>query len=145
MKEEQINEFLEFIRKEFLEPLWEELKPALKDIATETIKGVSKESIPKLKQFVKDLLKARNIKFENVDELVKSDIISLTRLHMVSDSDGVAALKQTKGGKTVIYFAYCKGRCLIPEDKNCYIVVEAQKLNKDVEELFDESDLIILK
>ena len=140
MKEEQINEILDFIRKEFLEPLWEELKPMLKEFATE----VAKEELPQLKQFVGDLLKSKNIKYEYLDELTKSDMIKLIRLNKVNGSDGVAAFKQTKDAKTIIYCAYCKGSDLIPENNNCYIVVDAQKLNKDVEELFAESDLIIL-
>lgn len=144
MKEEQINEILDFIRKEFLEPLWEELKPMLKEFATTTIKDVAKEELPQLKKFVGDLLKSKNIKYEYLDELTKSDMIKLIRLNKVNGSDGVAAFKQTKDEKTFIYCAYCKGSDLIPENNNCYIVVDTQKLNKDVEELFAESDLIIL-
>ena len=140
MNNDTLNEILEYIREE-LKPIIEELKPKAKQI---TIK-VAKDYLPKLKKFVEDLLKSKNIKYESVDVLTKSDMVSLFRLNKVNGSDGVAAYKQTKDEKTIIYFAYCKDRELIQEDENCYIVIEAQKLNKDVEELFDESDLIILQ
>lgn len=136
MKEKQINEFLDYIRKEFLKPLWEELKPWLKEVV--------EEKASQLKQLVGDLLKSKNIKYESLDVLTTSDIIKLIRLNKVNGSDGVAAFKQTKEEKTFIYCAYCKGSDLISINKNCYIVIDAQKLNKDVEELFAESDLIIL-
>ena len=73
MKEKQINEFLDYIRKEFLKPLWEELKPWLKEVV--------EEKASQLKQLVGDLLKSKNIKYESLDVLTTSDIIKLIRLN----------------------------------------------------------------
>lgn len=144
MNNDKLNEILEYIREE-LKPIIEELKPKAKQMVKIFTKKVAKDYLPQLKKFVEDLLKSKNIKYESVDVLTKSDMVSLIRLNKVNGSDGVAAYKQTKDEKTIIYFAYCKDRELIQENENCYIVIEAQKLNKDVEELFDESDLIILQ
>lgn len=144
MKEELIDDLLDSIREDFLKPLWEDLKEELKEAGKEMIKDIAKDELPKLKKFVSDLLTSKNVKCESVNVLTKSDIVSLVRLHKVNGSDGVAAFKQEKDGKTFVYLAYCKDRDLLPEETNCYIVVEADALDNDVKELFKESDLIIL-
>lgn len=144
MKEEQIDDFLDFIREEILQPLWEDLKEELKEAGKDMIKDIAKDELPKLKKFVSDLLTSKNVKCESVDVLTKSDMISLIRLNRVNGSDGVAAFKQQKDEKMFVYLAYCKDRDLLPEETNCYIVIEANALNEDVENLFKESDLIIL-
>jgi hypothetical protein len=130
--------------KQILEMLRDALEPIIRDKIEEVKVKIKDEYIPKLKKFVEDILKSKNVKYESVDVLSKSDLISLIRLNRVNGSDGVAAFKQQKDEKMFVYLAYCKDRDLLPEETNCYIVIEANSLNDDVNELFNESDLIIL-
>lgn len=130
--------------KQILEMLRDALEPIFRDKFEEWKVKIKDEYIPKLKKFVEDMLKSKNVKYEAVDVLTKSDLISLIRLNKVNGSDGVAAFKQQKDEKMFVYLAYCKDRDLLPEETNCYIVIEANALNDDVYELFNESDLIIL-
>ncbi len=130
--------------KQILETLRDALEPIFRDKFEEWKVKIKDEYIPKLKKFVEDMLKSKNVKYEAVDVLTKSDLISLIRLNKVNGSDGVAAFKQQKDEKMFVYLAYCKDRDLLPEETNCYIVIEANALNDDVYELFNESDLIIL-
>jgi hypothetical protein len=130
--------------KQILEMLRDALEPIIRDKIEEVKVKIKDEYIPKLKEFVEDILKSKNVKYESVDVLSKSDLISLIRLNRVNGSDGVAAFKQQKDEKMFVYLAYCKDRDLLPEETNCYIVIEANSLNDDVNELFNESDLIIL-
>lgn len=44
-----------------------------------------------------------------------------------------------------IYLAYSKDRKLLPVANNKYLIIKAQALAKEVEDLFAESELIILK
>ena len=144
MKQENINEVLDYIQKEFLKPLWEELQPEIKGFVKTLSIEIAKETVGQLKTLIRDLVKSKKIYYESADELTKSDMVSYIRLNRVNGSDGVAAFKQTKGDKTILYLAFCKDRDLLPADTNCYIVIEANSLNEDVKELFKESDLIIL-
>ena len=137
---EGISENLELI----FEKIRESIEPIIQDKVEELQVRVVEEFIPKLKKFVEDLLKSRNVKYETVDMLTKSDMISLIRLNMVNGSNGVAAFKQPKDEKMLVYLAYCKDKELLPEDTNCYIVIEAKVLANDVNVLFKDSDLIIL-
>lgn len=130
--------------KQILEMLRDALEPIIRDKIEEVKVKIKDEYIPKLKKFLEDILKSKNVKYESVDVLSKSDLISLIRLNRVNGSDGVAAFKQQKDEKMFVYLAYCKDRDLLPEETNCYIVIEANSLNDDVNELFNESDLIIL-
>lgn len=130
--------------KQILEMLRDAFEPIIRDKIEEVKVKIKDEYIPKLKEFVEDILKSKNVKYESVDVLSKSDLISLIRLNRVNGSDGVAAFKQQKDEKMFVYLAYCKDRDLLPEETNCYIVIEANFLNDDVNELFNESDLIIL-
>ena len=130
--------------KQILEMLRAALEPIIKEKVEELKVKVKEEYIPQLKKFVEDLLKSKNVKYESVDVLTKSDMVSLIRLNRVNGSDGVAAFKQQKDEKMFVYLAYCKDRDLLPEETNCYIVIEANAIHDDVKELFKESDLIIL-
>ena len=137
---EGISENLELI----FEKIRESIAPIIQDKVEELQVRVVEEFIPKLKKFVEDLLKSRNVKYETVDMLTKSDMISLIRLNMIKGSNGVAAFRQPKDDKMLVYLAYCKDKELLPEDTNCYIVIEAKFLANDVNVLFKDSDLIIL-
>lgn len=130
--------------KQILELLRTTLEPIIREKIDEVKVKIKDEYIPQLKKFVEDLLKSKNVKYESVDVLTKADMVSLIRLNRVNGSNGVAAFKQPKDEKMIIYLAYCNERDLLPEDTNCFIVIEANSLNEDVANLFKESDLIIL-
>ena len=129
---------------QFLDTIRDALEPYIQQTMDEFTVKVKEEYIPQLKNFVEDLLKSKNVKCESVDVLTKSDLVSFIRLNKVNGSNGIAAFKQLNDKIFLIYLAYCKDKELFPEETNCYIVIEAKSLADDVNELFKESDLIIL-
>ena len=45
----------------------------------------------------------------------------------------------------LIYLAYSYDRQLLPPSDNNYLIIKSNSLDSDVEDLFNNSDLIILK
>lgn len=106
---------------------------------------IKDEYLPQWIDLVKRLLNAKNIKSENVEELTMSDLISIAKKNIVAGSDGVAAYRQAKDSEICIYLSYLKGRDLLSEENNCYVIIKAKTLAQEVKDIFNESDLIILK
>ena len=133
--------------RKILEGIRELGGPALKEWVEKLKKlgiKIANEYLTQLKDYVESILKAKDVKYEKIETLTLPDLKSLIKLYMVKGSDGVAAFIKRESDKSFLYLAFCKDRDFLPETENCYIIIEAQKLGKDVEELFAESDLIIL-
>jgi hypothetical protein len=136
---------------EMLQELKEKLGPVIEKGVQEVKKKlielsikVKDELLPQWIDLVKRLFNAKNIKSENVEELTMADLISIAKKNIVAGSDGVAAYRQVKDSDICIYLSYCKGRELLSEENNCYVIIKAKSLAQDVNEMFKESDLIIL-
>lgn len=138
-----ILEMLQDLKKT-LGPVIEKGVQDVKKKLTELSIKVKDELLPQWIDMVKRLLNAKNIKSENVDELTMADLISIAKKNIVAGSDGVAAYLQTKDSEVCIYLSYCKGRELLSEENNCYVIIKAKSLAQEVKDIFNESDLIIL-
>lgn len=81
----------------------------------------------------------------DVDFLNKEKLTEIAKKFIVEGSKEVAAFKNVKNNKYIIYLAYTADKELLPEDKNNYIIVESKALAPDLMELFANEQYIILK
>ena len=108
---------------------------------------VKKEYVPLLDDFVKNLkgdIKGVALGKE-VDVLDMQALVSFAKNYIVSESNEIVAMKTKQEDGYFIYLAYSKDRKLLPVANNKYLIIKAQALAKEVEDMFAESELIILK
>ena len=119
---------------------------ALREKSHQAENHVKTEWIPLIKQWIQDVkdMMDPNIKANRLALLSKDVFIGLCKQHRVAGSNGVAVYKEERKGKHYLYFAYLKDKELLPRDTNIYGVIEAENLADDVNNLFVESNLIIL-
>jgi F420-dependent methylenetetrahydromethanopterin dehydrogenase len=86
-----------------------------------------------------------NTKTEDLELLTKDKLTAITSNNIVPGSDAAAAYLKKGDDKIYIYLAYLKGRELIEESKNNYVIITADAISREVEKLFDEHELIIFK
>ena len=82
---------------------------------------------------------------KEVDMLDMPTLVAFAKKYKVSDSNEIVAMKVKQQDGYFIYLTYSRDRQLLPIADNKYIIIKAQSLVKEVEDLFTESELIILK
>lgn len=132
----------------------EEMKPVVKEAldhfkeeSNRIIKTVRKEYVPLLQDFLKDLaggMKGTAVGKE-LDTLNLTTLVNFAKQYIVPQSNEIIAMKIKQDANIYVYLAYSKDRQLLPPSMNKYLIIKAQTLTKDVEELFAQTDLIILK
>ena len=119
-----------------LEESWDEIKEHFQKSLMEFRKKISVTSVD-------------NVTMYEIDTLTSSEMLKHAKAHIVKGANMVAAYKQEGIVKDnnicLIHLAYGKGRELLPDNENHYIIIKANKLDKDVRNLFNESELVILK
>lgn len=110
---------------------------------TETIGHAVKESFAK---FANGFKKSdANIITEQVDTLNKQTLVDIAARHRAEGSTEVAAYKVTSDDDYIIYLAYTKDKELLDTAVNNYIIIRSASIARDVEKLFNNDQLIILK
>jgi hypothetical protein len=115
----------------------EELKKKLEEVWQMLISSYnenSKESMSNVHKIVKEK-----------DLLKKDDLVEAARENIVSGSDGVCAMLKKTDSKVFVFLAYLKDKELLPSDTNTYVILKAEAIARDVEVLFSNNELIILK
>jgi hypothetical protein len=83
-----------------------------------------------------------------VDTLTSREMLQYAKNHIVKGANMVVAFKQQGiiNDKKVafVYLSYGKGRELLADENNHYVIIKAKQLEQDVLNLFIESDLVIL-
>ena len=82
---------------------------------------------------------------KEVDVLDMPTLVDFAKKYIVKSSNETVAMKVMQDDCYFIYLAYSKDRQLLPTQDNKYVIIKAQTLAKEVEELFAESELVILK
>lgn len=106
---------------------------------------VKDDFIPVIRDFFKNLFTSSNVNVVEVEMLTSETIFKVTRENIVEGSNEVVIFKEIKDDTFYVWATYSKDREFLPEDSNRYIVFKADGLSKDVKQLFEESDLVILK
>ena len=72
-------------------------------------------------------------------------LVDFAKKYIVNGSNEIVAIRSKEADGYFIYLAYSQDRELIEIDKNRYLIIKAKQLADDVNQLFNESELIILK
>lgn len=86
-----------------------------------------------------------NIIVEDIEVLNKDLLIKLATKYKVEGSSEVAVYKVETDDSYILYLAYTKDKELLDETINNYIVINSGAISRDVEKLFENHKLIILK
>lgn len=106
------------------------------------------EYIPLAKKWVrisKDAILTPCIE-EECEMLTKDDFIAIIKAHKVANCDSnVAYKKMNKDGSFQIVITYLKDGDFLPTNENVNIFINCDGLSKEMKELFDDKELIIVK
>ena len=81
---------------------------------------------------------------EEVETVDVKTIAKFAKKYMVNGSNNVAVCKQHYLDGYYLYLAYAKDKELLPIKENAYVIIKAQTLTKDVEDLFGDSSVVII-
>lgn len=143
-----MNELIENVIFELKVQLVEELLPYVKEQAEKVFKDLKKEMIPVMRDLV-DSFKDGNRKTDTImiqeTLLNKEKLISIAKKNIVSGATEVVAYKTSKADSFIVYLAYSKEKELLPVEQNRYVIIKAEAVSGDINSLFGENKLIILK
>lgn len=113
----------------------------------EIIHEVTEEYLPLVEDFIKNMTGEIQGKAfgKEVDVLDMVTLVDFAKKYIVNGSNEIVAIRSKEADGYFIYLAYSQDRELIEIDKNRYLIIKAKQLADDVNQLFNESELIILK
>ena len=113
----------------------------------EIIHEVTEEYLPLVEDFIKNMTGEIQGKAfgKEVDVLDMVTLVDFAKKYIVNGSNEIVAIRSKEADGYFIYLAYSQDRELIEMDKNRYLIIKAKQLADDVNQLFNESELIILK
>lgn len=144
---EILNERLFEAVMPMVEKIIEQGVEILRKKGEEIIHEVAEEYLPLVEDFIKNMtgeIKGKAFGKE-VDVLDMATLIGFAKKYIVNGSNEIVAIRSKDAGCYFIYLAYSQDRELIEIDKNRYLIIKANQLADDVNQLFNESELIILK
>lgn len=130
-----------------LKPLADEALQFLKQNAGELVKKVTADVFPVLEGMVQNLTgELKGIAYgEEVELLDMARLVGFAKEHIVKNSNEIVVMRVKEDACCYIYLAYSRDRELLPSDSNRYLIIKARALSPEVDNLFKDSELIILK
>lgn len=123
-----------------VKPEWDDAKKEIKEHYQRTLA----DFLEKIKVTTVD-----NVTMYEIETLSSKEMLKYAKTHIVEGSNMVVAYKQegiVKEKKVCfVYLTYGNGDELLPDEKNKYVIIKADNMEEDVVNLFNESELIILK
>ena len=144
MYEDVINNGLEYLKELFREYL-PELVDDTKEQIRKALPKIKKEMVPTIRKFVRDLLKSQSTSASVVETLTMQELIKIAKKNIAEGANGFEDVKTEKTKKCLDYLANCNNSELLDESINKYVIIQANNLSKEVEDLFGETDLVILQ
>ena len=86
-----------------------------------------------------------NIIYEKFDTIGTPALIATIKEHKVEGSNECYVWKKQVEDKLFLYVSYGKDQNLIAKENNLFIVLQADSLGEDLQNMFEESELVILK
>lgn len=144
---EILNESLFEAAMPLVEKIIEQGVEILRKKGEEIIHEVTEEYLPLVEDFIKNMTgEIQGIAFgKEVDVLDMVTLVDFAKKYIVNGSNEIVAIRSKEADGYFIYLAYSQDRELIEMDKNRYLIIKAKQLADDVNQLFNESELIILK
>lgn len=132
---------------EKVEQMVEDAIGRLAEYGGKVVNEIKNEYMPLLGDMVKNFTgEIKGVAFgKEVDMLDLPTLVAFAKKYKVSNSNEIVAMKVKQQDGYFIYLTYSRDRQLLPITDNKYIIIKAQSLVKEVEDLFTESELIILK
>ena len=144
---EILNESLFEAAMPLVEKIIEQGVEMLRKKGEEIIHEVTEEYLPLVEDFIKNMTGEIQGKAfgKEVDVLDMVTLVDFAKKYIVNGSNEIVAIRSKEADGYFIYLAYSQDRELIEMDKNRYLIIKAKQLADDVNQLFNESELIILK
>lgn len=142
------NENREFIDAKKVNKHVQDFLSCLKSCLEKTETKLNDEYIPLVKKWLeigRDVILTPYIE-EKCEMLTKDDFVSIIRAHKVANCDSnVAYKKMNKDGSFQIVITYLKDGDFLPAKENVNIFINCEGLSKEMKDLFDDKELIIVK
>ncbi len=127
--------------------LFEEVAPVVVEEGKKAIDEIAQNTKEQVNEFIEQLNteKVKNVDFREVKLLNSSKLITLAKENTVAGANEVYVWKKTHKGGMYINLAYGKDQELLEKDKNKFIILKVDALSTEVLNMFEESELVILK
>ena len=125
--------------------LFEEIVPVVIEEGKKAIDEIAKNTKEQVKEFIERLNTEVAVDYIKVELLNSTKLIALAKENTVDGANEVYVWKKTYKNGMYINLAYGKDQELLEKDKNKFIILEAEALSADLLNMFEESELIILK
>lgn len=127
--------------------LFEEVAPVVVEEGKKAIDEIVQNTKEQVNEFIEQLNteKVKNVDFREVKLLNSSKLITLAKENTVAGANEVYVWKKTHNGGMYINLAYGKDQELLEKDKNKFIILKVDALSTEVLNMFEESELVILK
>lgn len=119
----------------------------LAEYGAKMVEEVKKEFMPLLEDLLKNLTgEIKGFAFgKEVETLDLQTFVGFAKKYIVKKSNEIVAVKVKQNDTFLIYLAYSFDRQLLPVSENRFVIIKAKTLSKEVENLFAESEVVILK
>lgn len=125
--------------------LFEEVGPVVIEEGKKAMDEIAKNTKEQVKEFIERLNTEVAVDYIKVELLNSTKLIALAKENTVDGANEVYVWKKTYKNAMYINLAYGKDQNLLEKDKNKFIILEAEALSADLLNMFEESELIILK
>lgn len=112
--------------------------------ASEQVEGWSETIKEKNRQF-ESTEKLPPIVQEQIETLRMPDLTAVVRAHMPKNATAVAAYYSKTKSAYQITLTFLKEREILPEEENKLIVISSELISREIENLFADRTVIILK
>ena len=123
------------------------LAPIFVEEAKNAASEIMEDAAKQWNSFVEECSKdpQRNVTCQEFELLNSSKLITIAKENKVEGANEVYAWKKQGKQNYFVYLAYGKDQEMFEQDKNKFLVLKAEGLSRDLENLFEESELVILK
>lgn len=127
--------------------LFEEVVPVVIEEGKKAIGEIAENTKEQVNEFIEELNteKEVDVDFREIELLNSSKLITLAKENIVDGANEVYVWKKAYKSGMYINLAYGKYQELLEKDKNKFIILKAEALSADLLNMFEESELVILK
>lgn len=137
-----IGNFLNVLKKELTDVF-----PLIMDEGSNLLSDIKNDTSDMFKKFI-EKCQTDNIEylvFKEEELLDSQKLLEYAKQYKVEGANEVYVWKIKKADALYIYLAYGKDKELIKKEQNKFLIIKVEALKTDVINLFNESELVILK
>lgn len=87
----------------------------------------------------------KNIIVEKTEFVTLDDIRDIVQAHKPAACDGIVIAKKFTKEDVMLFLTFVKGRTLLDNSINAYIIIKAEAMSKELKKIFGDNNVIILK